>query len=197
MNPRRSTRTWLATERLAWAAGVVGLVVWSIAGVYGAVSARDAIEQFAGPDQRLWSPERVRAWRDTQTDEAPTPLAVLRIPRLGVEAPVLEGTSEWTLNRGVGLIEDTARPGADGNSGIAGHRDGFFRGLKDVRVGDVLALETRDGITAYRARRCLRARHDPCAVGHAGDLLPVLLRRTCAPAVHRPRIPYGDRHGRQ
>ena len=38
----------------------------------------------------------------------PPALAVLRIPRLGIEVPVLEGTDDWTLNRGVGHIEDTA-----------------------------------------------------------------------------------------
>jgi sortase A len=46
--------------------------------------------------------------------------------------PVLPGTDDRTLDRAVGHIDDTALPGADGNSGIAGHRDGFFRGLKDI-----------------------------------------------------------------
>ena len=51
--------------------------------------------------------------------------------------PVLEGTDDWALlNRGVGHIEDTAGLGDTGNVGIAGHRDGFFRGLKDVALGD-------------------------------------------------------------
>ena len=45
---------------------------------------------------------------------------------------MLSGTDNHTLDRAVGHIEDTAQPGADGNSGIAGHRDGFFRGLKDI-----------------------------------------------------------------
>ena len=55
---------------------------------------------------------------------------------------MLEGTDETTLNRAVGHIEDTALPGANGNSGIAGHRDGFFRPLKDIVVGDAIELET-------------------------------------------------------
>jgi sortase A len=78
---------------------------------------------------------------------------VLRIPRIGLEVPVLEGTDEWTLNRGVGHIADTAIPGAEGNVGIAGHRDGFFRGLKDVRSGDILELETLQGSDIYRIER--------------------------------------------
>jgi len=65
-------------------------------------------------------------------ESAAAPLAVLRIPRLRVEVPVLPGTDDRTLDRAVGHIDDTALPGADGNSGIAGHRDGFFRALKDI-----------------------------------------------------------------
>jgi sortase A len=60
---------------------------------------------------------------------------------LGIEAPVLAGTSAAAMNRGVGHIEGSALPGELGNVGIAGHRDGFFRALKDVKVGEVVELE--------------------------------------------------------
>jgi len=96
----------------------------------------------------LWSPVRVRGWEDSLTRDAPA-LAVLRIPKIKLEVPILEGTDDWTLNRGVGHIEDTASPGAPGNIGIAGHRDGFFRGLKDIATGDVILMETRSGIERY------------------------------------------------
>jgi sortase A len=85
---------------------------------------------------------------------------VLRIPRIALEVAVLEGTDEWTLNRAVGLIEDTAAPGVGGNTGIAGHRDGFFRGLKDIRTDDVLELETPSGIERYRVERTLIVEQD-------------------------------------
>ncbi len=106
----------------------------------------------AAPDQRLWSPVRVRAWQESLTRDA-APLGVIRIPRLAIEAPVLEGTDDWTLNRGVGHIADTAAPGARGNSGLAGHRDGFFRALKDVTPGDRIELETLDGVRTYLVER--------------------------------------------
>ena len=70
------------------------------------------------------------------------PLAVLRIPKIHLEAPVLAATDDITLNRGVGQIAGTALPGEKGNIGIAGHRDGFFRNLKDLSNGDVIELET-------------------------------------------------------
>jgi sortase A len=76
-------------------------------------------------------------------------LAVLRIPALHLEAPVLEGTDAVTLNRGVGRIAGTSLPGEGGNIGIAGHRDGFFRRLKDIRTGDAIELVTISGTDVF------------------------------------------------
>ena len=59
-----------------------------------------------------------------------------------LEVPVFDGTDDLTLNRGAGRIIGTARLGEPGNTGIAGHRDGFFRGLKDIAAGDKLDLVT-------------------------------------------------------
>lgn len=101
-----------------------------------------ADDRAAAVDLTLWSEERIAAWRSTLNLPSATPLAVLRIPRIGLAVPVLDGTDELTLNRAAGRIEDTAAPGSDGNAGIAGHRDGFFRGLKDIVAGDVVELET-------------------------------------------------------
>ena len=53
----------------------------------------------------------------------------------------------------MGHIDDTALPGTDGNSGIAGHRDGFFRGLKDIGPDDAIELETVHGKEVYRVER--------------------------------------------
>jgi sortase A len=76
-------------------------------------------------------------------------LAVLRIPALHLEVPVLEGTDAVTLNRGVGRIAGTSLPGQGGNIGIAGHRDGFFRKLKDIRTGDAIELVTISGTDVF------------------------------------------------
>jgi sortase A len=69
-----------------------------------------------------------------------TPMAVLSIPRLQLAVPVFDGTDRLTLNRGAGRIFGTARPGELGNIGIAAHRDGFFRSLKDIQMGDQIEL---------------------------------------------------------
>jgi hypothetical protein len=81
-------------------------------------------------DFRLWSPERIKEYRASIAERSDGPLALLRIPNLDIEAAVLPDSTDWALNRGLGWIEGTARPGEGGNCGVAGHRDGFFRGLK-------------------------------------------------------------------
>ena len=53
------------------------------------------------------------------------------------------------MNHAVGRILGTAWPGEEGNIGIAGHRDGFFRGLKDVVVGDTIDLKMLKGTDKY------------------------------------------------
>ena len=75
---------------------------------------------------------------------------MLTIPAIKLEVPIFDGTSEIALNRGLGRIEGTAGVGAAGNLGLAGHRDGFFRGLKDVQVGDAIDVESLEGTTRYR-----------------------------------------------
>ncbi|MEJ2582866.1 MAG: class D sortase [Acidobacteriota bacterium] len=98
----------------------------------------------------LWSEKRVRDYQQTLLTDSPTPLAILHVPKVGIEVPVFVGTEEWAITRGAGWIEWTAPPGGPGNAGIASHRDGFFRPLKDVSIGDSLVLETPRRSITYR-----------------------------------------------
>jgi sortase A len=71
-------------------------------------------------------------------------VAELRLPRLELDIPVFRNTSRTSLNRGAGWIAGTAAPwGRDGTVGIAGHRDRFFRSLKQIVRGDEILLATR------------------------------------------------------
>ena len=93
-------------------------------------------------DTTLWAQGRIAKFNESLSHDFAAPLAVLRIPKIGLEVPVLDGTDDLTLNRAVGRIAGTATIETMGNLGIAGHRDGYFRGLKDVAVGDAIELET-------------------------------------------------------
>jgi sortase A len=100
-------------------------------------------------DYSLWSEKRIKDYEATLAEHFDPPLAVLRIQKIHLEVPVFDGTDEPVLNRGVGRIIGTVRVGQTGNLGIAGHRDGFFRGLKDVVLGDALELDTTSGTQTY------------------------------------------------
>lgn len=78
-------------------------------------------------------------------------VGTLRVPRLDLEVAILEGTGNRTLRRGVGHIPGTALPGQDGNAGIAGHRDSFFRSLEGLQVGDRIEVDTLEGSFVYVA----------------------------------------------
>ena len=74
----------------------------------------------------------------------------IEIQRLGVSVMVMEGDDETTLRRAVGHISGTTLPGRPGNIGLAGHRDTFFRPLRNIRQNDVIALTTAAGHYRYR-----------------------------------------------
>lgn len=117
-----------------------------------AQSAIQALELDGPVDQSAWSPARIRAYASSPTVDAAA-LAVLRIPRLKLTVPILEGIDPTVLDRGVGHIPETASPGEPGNIGIAGHRDSFFRGLKDVKAGDEIEVATRGARDRYIVER--------------------------------------------
>jgi len=114
-----------------------------------------ALEYSNNPDQSLWGKTRVAAYRESLSTHRDAPLGVIRIPSIALEVPIFEGTAEITLNRGIGRIEGTAGLDSAGNLGLAGHRDGFFRGLKDVKVGDAIHVESLAGTSHYRITELL------------------------------------------
>ncbi len=73
----------------------------------------------------------------------------LEIPDVGLSVAVEDGTDRPTLRRSVGHLPDTAYPGEIGNVVLAGHRDGLFRPLKDVKPGQRLRITTTDGAFDY------------------------------------------------
>jgi sortase A len=131
-------------------------------------------------DPALRPAGRVRGAESRLGGNAVTPMAVLRIPKLNLEVPVLNGTDRFTLNRGVGRIPGTAFPGETGNIGIAGHRDGFFRGLKDIHMGDKIELLTAKGTDIYTVDRILITDPSDVSVLDSGTK-PALTLVTCYP----------------
>ena len=74
----------------------------------------------------------------------------IQVPRLGLDAMVIQGESASNLQRAVGHLSNSAMPGEWGNVALAGHRDTFFRPLRDIRAGDQIRFKTAAGAFKYR-----------------------------------------------
>ena len=167
-----SSRGLRFVQYAAAIAGVLLVGIWFAAWVHGKVMSRRDLASFetaraahvhvevapmaqsetpsgAPVDTSLWAEGRTREYRESLLHDFGVPLAVMRIRKLEIEVPVLPGTDDLTLNRGVGWIQGTAAPGTDGNFAVAGHRDGFFRRLKDIELGDTIEVETLVGSRTY------------------------------------------------
>jgi len=160
------------------------VAVFASAQIAGQVGRAAALASFAraptAEDRALWSDIRIREYDASVGIDMGEPLAVLRIPSVNIEVPIYAGTSELNLNRGAGLIEGMGTPDGGGNIGIAGHRDGFFRALKDIKPGDRIELQTRTRIHAYRVTEIeIVDSSDPSLLVDSLD--PVVTLVTCYP----------------
>ena len=161
------------TERALLSIGLMLLAVWGSIRFYGAIRSHAAVAQFAAARQRglnhghrlpealsnsrvdfrLWSMQRISAYKDSLNKTFDPPIAVLSIPKLDLVVPVFDDTNDLTLDRGVGRIHGTTQVGQPGNLGIAGHRDGFFRGLQDIAAGDIIELARPRATDTYVVRK--------------------------------------------
>jgi sortase A len=142
------------------------------------------------------SPEARGALREAASPTSSTalPLAAgligrLEIPRLGLSAILMEGTTARTLRRAVGHITGTALPGLPGNVGVSGHRDTFFRPLRNIRQNDIITLTTVNGEYRYRVVFTQVVRPENVAVLNATEN-EVLTLVTCFPFYFVGPAPY-------
>ena len=108
-------------------------------------------------DARTYQAAEHRRFEQPRPDAVDAPVLTdgramgeIRIPRIGLTAVVAQGDSSSVLRYAVGHLADSALPGETGNVVLAGHRDSFFRPLKDIRAGDAITLKTLHGDFAYR-----------------------------------------------
>ena len=168
---------WKKVETLSWTVGIFCLTVWSAFSAHHEIVADKAITQFEQelvkrkplpdseqkltptdeslelldkPDTSFWAPSRLGHYLGAMKEDlGKSPEAIMTISSVGLKAPVFDGIDEWSLNAGVGLIPGTAELDAIGNLGVAGHRDGYFRVLKDVEIGDQISVQTYKGTHHY------------------------------------------------
>jgi sortase A len=165
-------RHWLATA-VEWALLGVGL---GCLGTYGYATLearliqRDQVARF----------ERAAAVRQPYVPATGSLVGMLDVPRLRMSAPVIQGDDDEALKASAGHLPDTPLPWQPGNSAIAGHRDGLFRPLKGVKVGDEITFRTTGDALHYRVTATAIVQPDDLSVlePRARDALTLI---TCYP----------------
>ena len=108
-------------------------------------------------------------------------VGMLDVPRLKLTTPVIEGDDDTTLKRAVGHLPDTPLPWENGNSALAGHRDGLFRPLKDIKVGDEIRFRTSREQIVYRVTDTSIVKPDDVSVLEQKNGERALTLITCYP----------------
>jgi sortase A len=125
-----------------------GIILWRgdpVTGVYAGVQQRHLRRELAPPE----SDRRPRPVSEGHAFVEGHAFAAMRIPRLALNAVVVEGTATSDLRKGPGHYRITGVPGAGRVVAIAGHRTTFgawFRHIDDLRKGDPIDLDFR-GVT--------------------------------------------------
>lgn len=163
----------------------IEMFLWSAAAVLLGVYACVYLERNVYQAFEMWSFDRA-----LQRMPAPhavpaalppgAPIGRIEIPRLGMRAMIVNGTSATTLRRAVGHIEGTPLFGSWGNVGLAAHRDTFFRALRDIRRGDTIEIDTLQGAYEYVVDATRIVGPDDTAVLDASGR-PTLTLVTCYP----------------
>lgn len=141
------------------------------------------LSTYPAPDQSLWDAKQIKDYEAALQARYPPPLGLLIIRDLNIEVPIYNGTEEHILDRGAGRIKGMARMNEDGNLGISAHRDSFFRGLKDIEMGDEVLVQSAHGVVKYAVSNIRIVPKDDVSV-----LAPVKTKTltlvTCYPFYH-------------
>ena len=165
LRPRRSTKTRVigAIGRVLIAFGLLVLLfvayqLWGTS-LHEARAQRALRHQFDPIERTVTAPTVPGATTSTTAPSDPVPgsaVALLRIPKIGVDKAVVEGVGVPDLKRGPGHYPGTPLPGQPGNAAIAGHRTTYgapFWHLDELKPGDQIFVTTREGRFTYRVDR--------------------------------------------
>src|SRR5262249_39482805 len=104
---------------------------------------------------RQWQQENAGSVSGNRVDQSASGavkddgLTRISIPRIELDAVVVEGTSYRQLAVAPGHLEDTVTPGEDGNAVITAHRDTFFRHIFELKKGDNILIQRRGAVYKF------------------------------------------------
>ena len=129
------------------------------------------------------SPSQQEDWLVVPEEQRPGEgehFADLVIPKLEVKMPVVEGTHEDELEKGVGHYAGSVLPGEPDNAVLSGHRDTVFRKIGQLEPGDQLIVQSEYGKFAYTITKTWITTPDDRTVIVPHEK-PVLTLTTCYP----------------
>ena len=108
----------------------------------------------AGASERTQA--RVLAQRFQKTIHNDEPIGRVKIPSIGLDIVLMNGTDTATLQKGPGRYPQTPLPGLGGTTGIAGHRTTYlapFRKINEIEDGDEIRVELPYGAFTYEVQK--------------------------------------------
>ena len=169
----------LSSAILSLAAGLLGFAVWimAVSHLYYDRVQHDAYASFRAELAQAIAPTGPTDPANAKKLLAPgSPVAILTIPEIGLNAVVLEGTSGAVLEGGPGHLRDTQLPGQVGLSEIMGRRAAYggpFARLSGLSPGQIFSVTTGQGVFRYRVLDVRRA-GDPVPQVSSGQVRLIL-----------------------
>lgn len=169
----RILSTTLITAGLVVLVDVGATLAWKepISTLYGTLKQQEAVNQLKQIEGEFPNAADLRAIAPITDDRAAARILAhrfhrylkqgeaigrLRIPRIGLNIVVVQGTTESALQKGPGHYPETPIPGLGGTTGIAGHRTTYlapFRDIDKLRVGDAITIEMPYADFSYRVEK--------------------------------------------
>lgn len=130
----------------------------------------------AAPDASPNPPNTRQAFTPIENEA----IGVLEIPKIGAELPIIEGTDEEMLEKGVGHYRTTVFPSDGEQILLSGHRDTVFRRFGELEIGDRFIVKMPYGTFEYEiASTEIVDKDDTSVIRSMGE--EVLVVSTCYP----------------
>lgn len=172
-----------------------GLVLFSLQEMYAQEKkTKDSLDQAQERIQNEVNKERKSVLQTEQridvSFEQGEAIGILKIPRLEAELPIIEGTDEDELEKGVGHYSTTVFPGQADQILLSGHRDTVFRRLGELKIGDILQVNMPYGEYKYEITETEIVDADDTTVINSTAPHEILTVSTCYPFSYVGNAPY-------
>ncbi len=93
--------------------------------------------------------------KDKVSEKLGDPIGYIAIPKISVNVPIYNGTTDYILQKGIGLLEKSSMPvgGAGTHAALTGHRglpeSKLFTDLDEMKIGDIFYIHSLAGTLAY------------------------------------------------